>query len=365
MNTKSYIKPIVKMILLGIYFVFILEVCARIDDLIKWNAPIFENYSRENLTLVDSYGLRNRPNSQYQKWKINEHGFRGDSISKDKPAGKVRIMVLGASETFGLYESEDKEYPKQLQNILDLRAPGKYQVINAAVPGLSPPRIQHLYEKWLKTFSPDIAIYYPSPSVYLMRNPPAPVFSEKVQNSKKLRLECRIVAKASIVLKRFLPVKLQAMMKEILIKRAIAGRSEEWIFHNPPPERLALFESQLQELVQGIQKNGTKILLATHATVFSKPISDEEKQMLIGWRKLYPYVAENAFLEMERIGNIIIKKVADHTTSEVVDIDASLPKTTENFADHVHFTTAGAGAVAEMMAEAVLMFFPPKVEAID
>ena len=155
-------------------------------------------------------------------------------------------------------------------------------------------------------------------------------------------------------MKRFLPAELQTAMKQVLIEREVARHPEDWVFQSPPPDRPELFRRQLIELVKSIQNSGARVMLATHAMGITNPISEEEQQMLIGWRKLYPHVAENAFLEMERIGNDIIIQVAESTQSDLVDIDAGLPKTREIFADHVHFTTVGAAAIAELMAEAVL-----------
>ena len=324
------------------------------DDWIKWNAPLLGNYSRESLTLVDSIGLRNRPNAQYEKWKINSSGFRGYEIQKKAPEGVIRIMILGASEAFGLYETPGKEFPAQLQERLNQRHPGRFEVINAAVPGLSPPRILNLYNNWLAGFKPKLVVYYPSLTGYLMRSPPAAVHFEGEELASSKGFELRIKAKAATAVKRFLPAELQTAMKQVLIEREVARHPEDWVFQSPPPDRPELFRRQLIELVKSIQNSGARVMLATHAMGITNPISEEEQQMLIGWRKLYPHVAENAFLEMERIGNDIIIQVAESTQSDLVDIDAGLPKTREIFADHVHFTTVGAAAIAELMAEAVL-----------
>ena len=88
-----------------------------------------------------------------------------------------------------------------------------------------------------------------------------------------------------------------------------------------------------------------------------RPLSDRERQLLIGWRKLYPHVAETAFLQMEDIGNQVMRAVAATEGVDLIDIDALFPKTEENFADHVHFTTAGAEQMAELLARNLLALF--------
>jgi lysophospholipase L1-like esterase len=354
MDVKTTFYTSAKVFLIGIVCLLVLEVCARLDDWFKWDAPLLGAYSRESLTLLDSKGLRNRPNSQYEKWRINNFGFRGDDIQKELSEGIVRVMVLGASETFGLYEEPGKEFPAQLQELLNRQKSKHFEVINAAVPGLSPPRILQLYDSWLSEFKPHIVIYYPSLSGYLMHNPPAAVHSRGDTVSQPQAIEPRIKNKASTAIKRFLPEAWQTTIKMVLIEQAVAEHPPEWVFHVPPPDRAELLERQLAELVERIRQSGSLIILATHATAVSNPISEDERRMLIGWRKLYPHVAESAFIEMERIGNQIIRQLAGKEALPLVDFDARLPKTRENFADHVHFTTVGAGIVAEILAEIIV-----------
>lgn len=335
-------------------FAAVLEICARVDDWIKWKASPFKNYSRDSLSLVDQYGFRNRPNAKYEKWKINKFGFRGPDFSMKKPDGIERIMILGASETFGLYEQANLEYPAQLQRLLDQEQSDRFQIINAAVPGISPPRLIHLYKTWLHRFKPDIIYYYPSPSIYLLKNPPGPVLPGFTTNSEDQPVQLRILGKTRIIIKRFLPDNIQTIMKRYLISKAIASIPDESIFQTAPLERLDLFRDQLSELVRTVKSNGTEVVLITHANRVSIPVSEEEWQILTGWRKLYPHVAEKCFLEMESAGNRIIKQVTEQFGIRLVDADAKLPKTEKYFADHIHFTTEGAGRMANLLAEDVL-----------
>ena len=110
---------------------------------------------------VDTNGFHSKPNAKYQKWSINSFGFRGKGITKEKPDDIIRVITIGASETFGLYESENMEFPAQIQTILDENKPNRYQVLNAAHAGMSIPRIIEYYKSWLKQFNADIIIYYP------------------------------------------------------------------------------------------------------------------------------------------------------------------------------------------------------------
>ena len=58
-------------------------------------------------------------------------------IAPEKAPGAQRILCVGDSTTFGLYINDDASYPFQLQQRLDARMPGQYEVLNAGVGGLS------------------------------------------------------------------------------------------------------------------------------------------------------------------------------------------------------------------------------------
>ena len=84
------------------------------------------------LVEVDGNGIpQNIPSARYGKWGINSLGFRGKEIDMEKKEGQIRILCFGVSETFGFYESKDKEWPSQLGEILGDKFP-RVEVINVS-----------------------------------------------------------------------------------------------------------------------------------------------------------------------------------------------------------------------------------------
>ena len=76
------------------------ELVARFDDWLFFDAAILSTPDRQrDLELHASDTIRGKPNGAHRKWKLNTDGFRGPAIDP-RPAGK-RVMILGASETFG------------------------------------------------------------------------------------------------------------------------------------------------------------------------------------------------------------------------------------------------------------------------
>ncbi len=65
-------------------------------------------------------------------YRINASGFRGPDAVGDKQPGKLRIMVIGDSFTFGMGVNHEDAYPTQLEKILN-RKKRPSEVINCGV----------------------------------------------------------------------------------------------------------------------------------------------------------------------------------------------------------------------------------------
>src|SRR5690242_9136044 len=111
------------------------EATARVDDWIRLGIPVRHtpDYDRD-LHYRDWFGIRGKPNGRYRRWHLDSTGFRGPDVDRAKIVGCTRVMVLGASETFGLYERDGHEYPAQLRD--SLRSRGCFEVLNAAMAGM-------------------------------------------------------------------------------------------------------------------------------------------------------------------------------------------------------------------------------------
>src|SRR4051794_25760970 len=74
------------------------EIVARLDDWTFDDVPFLANPDRErDLLYHDTDTLRGKPNGRFKKYHLNAFGFRGPEMTKVKPSGVKRILVLGAS----------------------------------------------------------------------------------------------------------------------------------------------------------------------------------------------------------------------------------------------------------------------------
>lgn len=93
---------------------------------------------------------------------LNGAGFRSHEFIA-KPPGVYRILALGDSTTFGMvvtaegFRYIDTPYPQRLAQLLDERAgPGKFEVMNAGVPGYNSWMGVMLLRSKLRNVRPDL-----------------------------------------------------------------------------------------------------------------------------------------------------------------------------------------------------------------
>lgn len=67
---------------------------------------------------------RFRPGASFERITINSAGFRGPELEVPKPAGRVRIAVLGPSTVFGATLDEAATLPAQFVSALSAERPG-------------------------------------------------------------------------------------------------------------------------------------------------------------------------------------------------------------------------------------------------
>lgn len=86
----------------------------------------------------------------------NGQGYRGAEFSKMETDGKIRVVAIGGSTTYGVGVNNDETWPFHLSENLG----SEYEVINLGVPGYSSAEnlIQTAFH--LSDLQPDIVIYY-------------------------------------------------------------------------------------------------------------------------------------------------------------------------------------------------------------
>jgi hypothetical protein len=333
-------------------FLVAAEATARIDDWLRQGVPLLATPNKErDLYVRDSAGQRGRPHGRFQKWSLNEFGFRGPEIAAEPTPGRVRVMILGSSESFGLYESEGKEYPAQLAKDLGER----YEVINAALPGMTVRSTIRYWERWASRFKPEVVVLYPNPGFYLADGPPTKPKPGEEEKRKEPPLplsdRSRLVQRLRVVFD--LPPFLQKWRDERFLAGRLAGKGADWIFREPPRDRAELFISDLAELIDAVEAQGARVILMTHAIRVASPPRTEDRDDLLIARTKAPRVTDDSLVGFEKLVNREVQDLGKKRGLPVIDLDAAMSGKRPWFGDLVHFTDDGATVVARLVAEQV------------
>jgi ribosomal protein L35 len=350
MQLVKSIRRLITWIIWFLAFMITLEVCARLDDYWQYGASPWQAYSTENLVVQDEMGRHGKPNARYKDFVLNRFGLRMPDIEMRPEPGKVRVLLLGASELFGLYESPGQSLAEELQRMLG----PNYQVINAALFGMSLPRISEYYLRYLSRFKAKVALIYPSPVFYMDHEPPGPAsFEPAIARPGAKRFQLRITGKIKDAGKRHLPHWLQTRVRRLLIRRGLAKRPADYVWHKVPPDRIERFGHDLKELVGILHADGLKVVVATHPSRFlAKPDPDADFWGL-AWRQNYPRATVAVIRDTEKLGNQQIREIAKTLGFGVADLAAEKGWTHDMFADFCHFTDQGAAKAARGLARAI------------
>ncbi len=336
------------------------EAMTRIEDRIRWGTPILSTAtSTADLTVRDAQGIHAAPGARFRKWRINSVGTRGPE--PDAARQQHRVLTLGASETFGLYESADHEYARQLADSL-IASGCPADVLNAAFVGMSLPTVEQDVRLRLAALAPRVAVYYPTPPQYLDAELPRPASPDSSGRATSARpfwragfpWHSRFLMRVRDQLKSMLPQVIQNRMKRADITRERARWPAESLFKSVPGDRLAAFDRDLRTFVGTLRKREIVPVLVTHANAFigSPPASYDR---LVSWARFYPRANAATLIEFDSAAAEVVRRVGADSSVTVVDawLEFHGIRADSMFADFSHFTDAGAARMARLLRPAV------------
>jgi broad specificity phosphatase PhoE len=225
---------------------------------------------------------------------------------------------------------------------------------------MSIPRIVELYERWIRKFDFDAILYYPSPAMYL--DTEAPSFrssvsgiSERVSASDSYDWNLRLPGKTWDMLRERLPTRLQIGLKWYQIEKKRREFPKEWVWeHYAPQERVTIFREHLVKLINMFKQDGTRVILATHTNRFRDISTERYGKYMVSWNRFYPRASGESLLDMEQKANQVIRELGVKHNIIVVDVEKSVGKDPQQYADFSHFTDSGAALAAEAMKDSIL-----------
>jgi len=365
-----------------VFFIVTMEISSRVDDKIKFNAPFGDEYTSDRLRTRSHEGLRiNSPGSRFEKWKINKHGFRGPEISIEKSENIIRIVCMGTSETFGLYESPGKEWPAQLATVLNNDY--HYEIINASVVGCGLKNYKQYIEQYVLKFNPDAILLYMAPYNNIMTHIREDKKKlQKRKEHKKIKkghsfslknvvLNLRILPKIKQTLKQVIPsdvlkkYQVWNMTKQVneFERRRLKGNKKP--LDEIPQEALAAFQKELESLVDFIDNRNIEVILTSYPVLITRENIKKYPEIFLDARRFYVELSFNGMIDAPLRFNKTIKTVADKKQLAFVDNAISIPKEIKYFADNVHYTDEGAELVARNFVKFILEDWNKKMRDND
>lgn len=341
-----------------------MEVAARTEDRVRYGTPWFSPYREQSEMIVrDADGVHGRRNAQFQKWRMNNLGFRGPDVDSIPAPGTLRVVAAGASETFGLYEAEGKEYPRQLEDSLTAAIPAlaclgvhRVEVLNAAMAGMTLPTVTQDVRHRLPRFVPAVIVYYPTPSQYL--NDEMPVAARPDSSAAgpaspdwRRSLHPRVFDRFREQAKGLLPERVQDFLRARMIESAVAAHGPGWQFDQIPPDRIEAYEADLRALVGAVREVGAEPVLATHGSMFTG-VGPPNARALRMWGRFYPRATGAVILAFDSAAAERTRTVARDSSVALADVLETVAP--EGYADNIHFTDVGAGEAAGAIASAVV-----------
>jgi hypothetical protein len=327
------------------------EFAARADDWWFHGVPFFATPSYNDLFMVDDTGQRRgKPNAVFQKWHMNSYGFRGPEISRFPGAGTHRVMLLGASEAFGLYETPDHDIAAQL-NLMG--KPYGIEVVNAALPGITVATLDGYWRGWASRFKPETVVIYPSTHLYLScedwrESPGAADAGERggfgIASLRLLERAKNIVAQPEFMVRK---------RNEAKVAAEVARHPTDWVYQSAPHACVDRLISDLSRLIADVRTSGARIVLSTHAVRVSRNPGIDDLPDLESFRVFSPRAPAHVMNDFVSEANAAIRKLAREQNLEIADIEQAMRGRRKDFEDLVHFNDHGAHAVAEVMLKVV------------
>jgi hypothetical protein len=300
---------------------------------------------------------------------MNNLGFRGPDVTPAPAPGVTRIAVIGASETFGLYESEGHQYPARMQSIFDSIAPGRYEVINVGLPGLSLASMIPYIKRVVVPIGASILVIYPTPTFYLEVEPlPVDYTPPRYHAPATLQLgdwtiergalTPRIADKAREVLKGLIPNVVVMQVRQMRLNSRRSEHDDSWVWQTVPTERVDLLRTHVDRLLASVTAEGLQPVLVTHANRFAAAMQDTTgpaRRHLVNLMSMYyPQATPRVLIGMDSAANAVLRERGPAAGAIVVDAEKHITAAPTHFADFLHFTDAGANQMARLIVDGIL-----------
>lgn len=290
---------------------------------------------------------------------LNQHGFRGDAIERERPDGDAtRIFFLGGSTVYGLRVPFEQSHVRRLEMSLRERFPERrFEVQNAAMDWYTTAHSLVNYQLRIKDFSPDLVLLYHGINDLLRSfSPPDLAFGAPRSDYAHYygpiaRLAFGRHGKPPIPTPYVIDWLLEPGRLYSDRDRTLPTRIERFA-------SLPAFERNLRSLVEATRADGARLVLATQPSLYREDLAPEEAATLWMPQRLGAESGVHPDAESMTRGmaafNAVTRRVAAEGGVPWIELAENVPRDLEHFVDGVHYTEAGHVRVAEVVFAGLL-----------
>jgi len=280
-------------------------------------------------------------NSRGQEFRINSKGFVGPEFDDQPSSGVYRIIALGDSCTFGLWQMV---YPSVLERLLnDSGSARRFEVINEGIEGYNSTFALGRIRDELLRYRPKLMIIYIGWND-LMKTDPA--------NASRVD-EYRWLAELldrSYLIKAYKKLLYVNLIPLVLRPSTSVGPEGARAFDHFVPTR---YRSNLEEMIRLLRRHNTEILLVTLPTVVRPDMTAEELRRA---HVFFPYFAGaygvSRLLSLHGAYNRTIVEISRRQGVGLIDLAATFEPVTDKtsyFWDTMHPSEKGHALIADTL----------------
>lgn len=307
----------------------------------KKNGNSYPNpfYKDENSNLRLPY-----PSQTLGKVRINNHGFRGPDIAKEKPKQTLRFAFLGSSTTYDAYVDEKDNWPEQtIQNLRQEIKGCQLEYINAGLPGFSTEHMESYWETKVEKFNIDVVILLPGDMT-----------SDLQRNAKKEGYNSgQHINKSWLSNYSLLYEKIEKNIKVIKAQRSAFAKEGKY---NPDISSLSIdFGYRLKKAIETLISDGVFVAVPTISSHVRKNMTQREQIFAANSALFYmPYISIPTLIHAQDKYNEVIRETIKVTDALLIDNEDIIPSDNIHFADSRHFFAKGSVLMGKRISEALL-----------
>lgn len=287
------------------------------------------------------------PGSSRAGIAINSLGFRGPEIPAVKPEGTIRVAFLGASTTYCAEVSSNVHtWPDLVTNALRAKFPGHaFDYLNAAVPGYTTAESLQRLEHDVAPLHPDIIVIYHATND----------LSGDTRGLAKEQGLASSPGEQTSWLGEHSVLWFLLEKNWTVYERQSAARGGGARLSFDARDLSRSFEERMSTLVARAQETAPVVALVTFSHRIRHDQTPEERIAASNTSLYYmPYMSVDGLLAGFDEYNRVIRNVAGERGTILIDGEDSIPGDAAHFADSVHFTDAGAQAMADRVVEGLV-----------